>query len=342
MKKQIFINNEPTIYEIDEFGILYNTQTNKILKGCVNGNYKIYTLRYKNKSYKMRAHRLVAKYFLPNPENLPVVDHINGNTFDNNVNNLRWVSYQDNSKNICPNLNKININNIENTEDIWKQYRNSCYLISQTGKIKNQKTNKMLKGTIDQYGYIYYNLKNTVNKYVAIHRAVWECFGGNLIDGLVINHKDGNKLNNHINNLEQISPKQNINHMLTQVHPELNTIVYQYDKKGNLINTYSSINECGRQLNLDARHIAASVNNKVLFYKNWFFVKSKEQLQEKMKIWSSHRCRTIQQYDLNGQLLQEFKSIQEAVNAGYGSYSNISNCLCGKYKTANGYKWKRI
>lgn len=342
MKKQIFINNEPTIYEIDEYGILYNIQTKKILKGSINGNYRIYTLRHKNKSYKMRAHRLVAEYFLPNPHNLPVVDHINGDTFDNSVNNLRWASYENNNKNKHEKLNKININSQEKENDIWKQYRNSCYLISQTGKIKNQKTNKMLKGSIDQYGYICYNLKDTIKKYTLIHRAVWECFGGNLIDGLVINHKDGNKLNNHINNLEQISPKQNISHMLSKIHPELSTIVYQYDKKGNLINTYPSINECGRQLNLDARHIAACINNKTLFYKNWFFVKSEEQLQEKIKTWASHRCRTIQQYDLNGQLLREFKSIQEAVDAGYGSYSNISNCLCGKYKTANGYKWKRI
>lgn len=342
MRKQIYINNEPTIYEIDEYGTLYNNQTNKILKGCINGNYKIYTLRHNNKSLKFRAHRLVAEYFLSNPDNLPIVDHINGDTLDNNVSNLQWVSYEDNSKNKHQHTQLSSIEYNESNEDIWKPYRNSCYLISQTGKIKNKKTNKMLKGTIDQYGYIAFNLKNTINKFTLLHRAVWECFGGNLIDGLVINHKDGNKLNNHINNLEQISPKQNIQHMLQEIHPNLSTQIYQYDKKGNLINIYPSINECGRQLNEDSRHIAACVNNKQLFYKNWFFVKSQEQLQEKLKLWQSHRCRTILQYDLNGQLLREFKSIQEAVDAGYGSYSNINNCLCGKYKTANGYKWKRI
>lgn len=64
-----------------------------------NGKQPYYyvTLSKEHKSHKEFIHRLVAITFINNPKNLRQVNHKNGNTHDNNVNNLEWVTNRDNT-----------------------------------------------------------------------------------------------------------------------------------------------------------------------------------------------------------------------------------------------------
>lgn len=94
------IKNFEGIYEVSDFGNIRRIvgknryRDRKIVKG--KGGYSEVTLSKNNKVLLKRVHRLVAEAFLPNPDNMPQVNHKNGDKCDNNVANLEWVSVRDN------------------------------------------------------------------------------------------------------------------------------------------------------------------------------------------------------------------------------------------------------
>lgn len=69
------------------------------VKECIHNGYKELNLNDGNGFHSYKKHRLIALQFLPNPDNLPEVDHKNKHKDDNHLENLRWVSGSDNCKN---------------------------------------------------------------------------------------------------------------------------------------------------------------------------------------------------------------------------------------------------
>lgn len=86
-------------YQISNKGRLKSFFAGKcnILKGCINKRgYHSYLLS--GVIGRRYAHRLVAQAFIPNPDNLPFVNHIDGNKLNNNVENLEWCTNDQNMK----------------------------------------------------------------------------------------------------------------------------------------------------------------------------------------------------------------------------------------------------
>jgi len=87
-------------YIIFEDGKIINTNTGREMTPSIcNGYYRIgLTKNGKQKNFKV--HRLVAKAFIPNPDNKPCIDHINRKRQDNRIENLRWATYKENNMNL--------------------------------------------------------------------------------------------------------------------------------------------------------------------------------------------------------------------------------------------------
>lgn len=82
-------------YEINRLGEIRRKSTGNILRPFDDQRgYLRVTLNGKN----VKVHILVAQTFLPNPDNLPVVNHKKGNKHDNRASQLEWVSYSENVK----------------------------------------------------------------------------------------------------------------------------------------------------------------------------------------------------------------------------------------------------
>lgn len=80
-------------------GDIYSSITRNFINPVVVGTgYKVLSLYNSGKRTRFYHHILVAKTFIPNPLNLPVVNHIDKNRANNSIENLEWVTYKENSK----------------------------------------------------------------------------------------------------------------------------------------------------------------------------------------------------------------------------------------------------
>lgn len=318
-------------YEVSSLGNVQNIKTGKMMKLSIkSGYYHVgLTNEYDKKSFKV--HRLVALSFLENAENKSDVNHKDKNKLNNTLDNLEWMTRQENTihrslgikikcnKNkpifrmdkisgvILEQYNSIQdagiwatINNYTKNSYIGRNAIGNCL----TGNSKSaygfiwqyEKKYEDLEGEIwkkiiienyetdtkqyfisnygrfkDSYGVIKENYKVNENGYIkvyvydkayALHRLVALAFIENPNNKEQVNHKDGNKINNCVDNLEWVTNKENQIHKFTNhLGNSFTRKIIQYDLEMNEIQEFNSIISASKLLNISRSNISGVLRN---------------------------------------------------------------------------------
>lgn len=209
-------------YLIYNDGRVYSKKANRFLTGKIdNVGYRIYRLAVINpltgKKGKMEyAHRLVAEHFISNPDNLPVVNHIDGDKLNNHVNNLQWVTYKENTKEfrskntIKKDKPKYYKKDLDGEE--WMIIQESPnYSVSNMGRVRNNRTNRLIKPVDKTSKYIRVRIIcDGKKKTYYLHRLVYCTFHNDYdLEGYVIDHIDNDPRNNKLDNLQKLTHSEN-------------------------------------------------------------------------------------------------------------------------------------
>lgn len=100
------------------------------------------------------------------------------------------------------------------------QLDNAPYIVTEDGKLWSLRKQKYLKPADNGLGYLQtlITFNDNTRKMLKIHRLVAQCYIPNPDNKSDVNHKDGNKANNHVSNLEWMTHSENVQHSYTSLN----------------------------------------------------------------------------------------------------------------------------
>lgn len=140
---------------------------------------------------------------------------------------------------------------------------NLGYEISDEGQVRNKKTGKILKGVPDKDGYLRVHLYNPIKNFY-VHRLVAQAFLDSPKENQTeIHHKDGNRQNNNVSNLQWVTRQENDSHVCHKSNQtSYSAVRVQQILNGEIIAEFKSMSEAARQTGCNQAHISAVCRGK--------------------------------------------------------------------------------
>lgn len=257
-------------------------------------------------------------------------------------------------------------------EEVWKDIvgYEGYYQVSNLGEVKsvdryvatvgNPSGRRLVKGRIlnqskrtikHEQGYCFVSLsKDNIATTYAVHRLVAQAFIPNPDNLPFINHKDEDKQNNNVDNLEWCTVAYNNSYGTARERggKKKSIPVVKFGLDGCLIKRYKSLAAAAKEEYVTKGNLAnVCVNRNGKKTLNGFiFMYEKDYLENGFVGYNNSKLKKVEQYDLDGNYIRTFDSVKLAyASTGCTTANGAANitAVCkGRQKSAYGYKWKYV
>ncbi len=218
------------------------------------------------------------------------------------------------------------------------------YSVSDKGEVRNDVRNRLMT-LQNQNGYLHCSIRvNKKPKRCRVHRLVAQAFIENPDNKPFVNHIDGNRTNNAVENLEWTTAAENAQHAVDaglRQHGN-NRPVIQYSMSGERMMTFQSITEAAEETGSRANKIVLCCQRKRRSTNDyqWRYADDKQDVEKIEKKW--FKGKKVAQCDMDGNILHIYDSYSEAARAIGGHNSAISRVCSGELNYYYDYKWKVV
>jgi len=328
------------IYQVSSFGNVRNKNTGRILKpGLSGGYYSVGLSNIKTRTY--RLHILVAKAFIPNPENKNTVNHKDKNGLNNNIKNLEWNTVPENNKHRSNGVIQTTNQNLEiyridlNTNEILEQYNSiedgAKWIVEQKLAKNIHSARCCISCCIRQITSSSFDFKWRKIEQIDLENEEWReiIINNNNVEGYFVSSLGRFK------NKKSVIMKNYKPHPKGYIYVRVN--IQKYGLHQLIAETFIPNLENKPFVN----HIDGNKTNNAVSNLEWATCSENNLHNFKIGLNKGHK-RKIIQYDLQMNEIKKFETIKEASKDLNISYSCIKDVLKEKQQISKGFIFKYL